>query len=65
MIVSELIELLKTQRQDLEVIYDIYSESALLEEKNIFEVEACLPRPDGWVANKRPDAPYKTYLRLP
>lgn len=63
--VSELIEFLKTQRQDLQVIYQCCSENALLETKDIYVGEACEPRPDGWVANQRTDKPTKTYLVLP
>jgi len=63
--VAELIEFLKTQRQDLQVIYRCCSENAVLEENEICVGEACEPRPDGWVANKRPDKPAKQYLILP
>lgn len=63
--VAELIEFLKTQRQDLHVIYRCCSENALLETKDIYVDEACEPRPDGWVANKRPDKPAKEYLVFP
>lgn len=65
MTVAELIEFLKTQNQDIQVIYQCYSESVLLQEKDIFETEGCDPRPDGWVQNKRPDMPFKTYLSFP
>lgn len=59
--VAELIEFLKTQRQDLQVIYHCYSEHAQLEQQDIYEGEACEPRADGWIANKRPDKPSKQY----
>ena len=65
MTVSELIEFLKTQDQELQVIYECCSESVLLEQKDIFEVNACEARPDGWVQNKRPDVPVKKYLSFP
>ena len=62
MTVAELIEFLKTQRQDMQVIYAEHSEFNLLELKDIYEVQACEPRPDGWVARKRDDKPTQTYL---
>jgi hypothetical protein len=65
MTVSELIAYLQTQPQDLQVAYDIYSERSLLEAKEIKIVEACLPRADGWIQNKRPDMPTQTYLLFP
>lgn len=65
MTVKELIEFLQTQPQDLQVIYQCYSEACLLEKEDINIVERCLPRRDGWVANKRPDKPTKEYLELP
>jgi hypothetical protein len=65
MTVSELIVYLQTKPQDLQVAYDIYSEHSLLEAKEIKIVEACLPRPDGWIQNKRPDMPTQTYLLFP
>ena len=65
MTVSELIDFLKTQPQDLPVAYQIYSENCLLETKNITIEEHCIPRPDGWVANKRPDKEFRPYLMFP
>ena len=63
--VSELIEFLKTQPQDLLVAYDCCSEHVLLEDGDVFILEACEPRPDGWVQRKRPDKPAIKYLMLP
>lgn len=63
--VSEFIEYLKTQPQDIEVVYQICSENAILEIEDIEVDELCEPRSDGWVPNKRPDKPYRTYLVLP
>lgn len=63
--VAELIEFLKTQPQDLQVIYQCCSEHNSLEVKDIFIGEACEARPDGWVANKRPDKPVIQYLVFP
>lgn len=63
--VAELIEFLKSQPQDLQVIYCCCSEYAQLEGGEIYIDEACEPRPDGWVARKRPDKPTKQYLILP
>jgi len=65
MTVSELIAYLQTQPQDLQVAYDIYSERSLLEARDIKIMEACIPRPDGWIQNKRPDMPTQTYLLFP
>jgi len=65
MTVSQLIEFLKTQPQDLQVIYQCMSENALLEENSIYVGYACEPRDDGWVPNKRPDKPSRLYLILP
>lgn len=65
MIVSELIEFLKTQPQHLPVVYECYSEYALLEAKSIEVDELCPSREDGWVASPRPDKPTRQYLVLP
>jgi hypothetical protein len=64
MTVSELIELLKSQPQDLQVIYGIHSEYCLLEAGNIAITEQCEPRADGWVACRRPDKPKQKYLNV-
>lgn len=63
--VLELIEFLKTQPQELQVAYYCCSESVLLEADSIRVVEACEPRPDGWIQNKRPDMPVQKYLMFP
>lgn len=63
--VNDLIEFLKEQDGDLPVIYGMWSESVLLELDSISVEDACEPRPDGWVANKRPDKPTRKYLVLP
>ena len=63
--VKELIESLKDYPQDLLVVYSLYSEQILLEEDDLEVEELCLPRNDGWVANKRPDKPRQNYLVLP
>lgn len=62
MIVSELIDFLKTQPQHLHVVSRCYSEQILLEKKYITIKELCFPRPDGWVQDKRPDMPSQPYL---
>lgn len=65
MTVAELIAILQTKRQDLPIVYRVYSEWALLEPDDI-EVQAlCLPREDGWVHDARPDKPIQDYLTLP
>ena len=63
--VSELIAFLQTQQQDLPVAYLCYSEAAVLEADKIKVVEACEPRADGWVQNRRPDKPAIPYLMFP
>ena len=65
MTVSELIEFLKTQPQDVQVAYEIHSEQCLLETKAITLKELCEARPDGWVQDKRPDKPTCMYLVFP
>lgn len=63
--VAELIDFLKTQPQELTVIFRCCSESCVLEAREIFIGEECQPRADGWVQNKRPDMPTQKYLILP
>lgn len=63
--VFELIEILKTYDQDMLVAYDLYSEHCLLEKDHISVMDCCEPRPDGWVANARPDKPAVKYLMFP
>lgn len=65
MTVAEFIEVLKDLPQDLLVAYRRCSEQKLLEPREISIEEACWPRPDGWIQNKRPDMPAQTYLMLP
>jgi hypothetical protein len=63
--VSELIEFLQKQPQDLDVAYWAYSEYTLLESEEIKVTEACKPRNDGWIQMKRPDMPTQQYLLFP
>jgi len=63
--VSELIEFLQTQPQDLQVAYKIYSEQCLLEADDITVGELCEPRSDGWIQNWRTDKPKQKYLIFP
>jgi hypothetical protein len=65
MTVRELIELLKTYPQDLDVAYRLYSENCLLEVESIRIETLCEPREDGWVPNRRPDKPTRDYLLFP
>ena len=65
MTVAELITYLQTQPQDMQVAYASCSEHCLLEASYISVGEACEPRPDGWIQNKRPDMPTQQYLMLP
>lgn len=63
--VTELIEFLKEQPQDLMVAYCCCSEQVLLETKEIIIVDLCKPRPDGWVHDERPDKEIERYLLFP
>ena len=63
--VAELIDFLQAQPQELQVAYDCCSEHCLIELIDIRIVEACEPRPDGWIQSKRPDKPTQAYLMLP
>lgn len=65
MLVSELIEYLKTKDQNMQVVYRCYSERCLLTEEDIGIEELCYPRYDGWVHWKRPDKPSKEYIVFP
>jgi hypothetical protein len=65
MTVKDLIKFLKTQPQDLQVIYGLYSEYVLLNEEDISVENACEVRPDGWVHRARPDKPSQKYLCFP
>ena len=63
--VEQLVAFLKTQPQDLQVIFECYSEFRLLEEGEILVREASIARQDGWVHSKRPDKPSQVYLVFP
>lgn len=65
MTVAEFIAFLQAQPQHLPVAYRCYSEQCLLEAEDIKISNECLPRPDGWIQNKRPDMPTQPYLMLP
>ena len=65
MTVSELIEFLKTQPQDLQVAYTRYSEQCLLDCEDIEITECCEPRLDGWIHHQRDDKPSQMYLMFP
>ena len=65
MTVKEFIEFLVTQDPDLPVAYRCCSEQVLLNTSDIRVDEFCVPRPDGWIEDKRPDKPYQKYLLLP
>ena len=65
MTVKELIAFLQTQPQDLQVAYRLFSEFCLLEPEHIGVDSLCPPRPDGWVACRRPDKPTQEYLVFP
>ncbi len=63
--VAELIAFLHTQPQDALIAYSRYSEQCLMELKYITPLEACAPRHDGWVQDKRPDMPTQNYVLFP
>lgn len=65
MTVSELIEFLKRQPQDIKVAFCRYSEQCLLKAEDIETKELCHPREDGWIQDRRPDMETETYLVLP
>ncbi|MEY2854604.1 MAG: hypothetical protein RL030_1736 [Pseudomonadota bacterium] len=65
MTVAELIAFLQTQPQDLQIAYCLHSEQCLMGADQIKTLEACAPRPDGWIQDKRPDMPTQTYLLFP
>lgn len=65
MTVKELIEFLKTQPQDLKVVYECYSEQVLMDPTDIEVKTLCKPRMDGWVQNYRKDMPTEEYLVFP
>ena len=60
--VKDLIELLKKYDPELSVVHELYSEQLLVEEDDFSVEDLCLPRPDGWVQNKRRDMPCQKYL---
>lgn len=65
MTVKEFIEYLSTQPQELQVAYKCCSEYDMLETRDIEIKSLCLPRPDGWIADRRPDKDCMEYLVLP
>lgn len=65
MTVKELIAILQSKPQDVEVVYRCCSEFVLLEADDIDIRALCLARADGWVHDARPDKPTQDYLTLP
>lgn len=65
MTVKELIAILQSKPQDIQVVYSRYSEWCLLESDDIGTKFLCPPRPDGWVHDARPDKPKQDYLTFP
>lgn len=63
--VRELIKLLDTFDPNLPVAYALHSEQCMLEASDIQVEMLCEARPDGWVANARPDKPLIPYLLFP
>jgi hypothetical protein len=64
MTVKDLIDGLKQFPADLQVVYPKYSEHCILDAADLIVDEFCIPRPDGWVQNKRNDMPSQQYLIL-
>ena len=65
MTVKELRVFLEKYPEDMKVAYYCCSEQCLLEDREIKVEEACAPRYDGWVQNKRPDMKSEEYLVFP
>jgi hypothetical protein len=65
MTVAELIAELQTKPPHLLVAYRRFSEQCLLEASDLITIEACMPRADGWIQDKRPDKPTREYLMFP
>lgn len=65
MTVAELIAFLQQQPQDMQVAYRLYSEQTLLDVADIYTLELCEPRADGWIQNRRGDMPKRKYLVFP
>jgi hypothetical protein len=63
--VGELIQHLKIYPDSLPVVFRIHSEQMVLEAADLSVEFLCEPRPDGWVANPRPDKPSQPYLVFP
>jgi hypothetical protein len=63
--VKELIELLKTYPEGLEIVYQQYSEHCLMDPRDITIETLSTVRPDGWVHDKRPDRPRQQYVVFP
>lgn len=65
MTVKELIALLQSKPQELQVAYPKYSEWCLLEANDIEIKSLCPARVDGWVHDARPDKPTEDHLVFP
>ena len=65
MTVAELIEFLKTQPQEMPILFRQYSDYTELRQDQIEVEEHGVPRGDGYVASKRPDKPSQKYLVFP
>ena len=62
--VKELVELLQTFPQDLQVIVPQYSECVLLDKYGVYTTLKQEARQDEWVHDCRPDKPRVTYLYI-
>ena len=62
--VSDLVTLLLTLPQDIEVIVPQWSESRLLGPSGVAVVTRRSARTDGWVHDERPDKERQTFLEI-
>jgi hypothetical protein len=63
--VADLIKFLQFQNQDALIGFALFSEQCLMDLDEIVVIEACKPREDGWIQNKRPDMEAQAYLIFP
>ena len=63
--VKYLIDYLKDKPANMPVGIHMFSEMNSLCLEEIEEIETCLPRPDGWIPNSRPDKPRVKCLIFP
>ena len=62
--VSEMIRLLQTHPQDMQIVISQHSEYLLLTGDSLVEIDLCEWRNDGWVHDAREDKPKIKYLLI-